>query len=72
MKCCRAGAILSLLVLLVLAPSTIVHSPGIHRVYEDARDNSLPGERALTIDDLDFTRFDGVGLPAAGIPRHCC
>jgi putative intracellular protease/amidase len=44
-----AGAILSLVVLLVLALPTIGHSLGIHPVYEDARDYSLPGKRALLI-----------------------
>jgi hypothetical protein len=43
------GAILSLVVLLVLALPTIVHSLGVHPVYEDARDYSLPGKRALLI-----------------------
>ena len=33
-----AGAVLSLVVLLVLALPTIVHSLGIHPVYENARD----------------------------------
>ncbi len=44
-----AGAILSLVALLVLALPTIVHSLGIHPVYEEARDYSLPGKRALLI-----------------------
>jgi len=34
---------------LVLALPTIVHSLGVHPVYEDARDYSLPGKRALLI-----------------------
>ncbi len=41
-----AGA---LVVLVVLALPTIVHRLGIHPVYEDARDFSLPGKRALLI-----------------------
>ncbi len=44
-----AGAMLALLLLLVLALPTIVHSLGIHPVYEDARDYSLSGKRALLI-----------------------
>ena len=35
-----AGAVLSLVLLLVLALPTIVHSLGVHPVYEDARDYS--------------------------------
>jgi hypothetical protein len=42
-----AGAILSLVVLLALP--TIAHSLGVHPVYEEARDYSLPGKRALLI-----------------------
>lgn len=44
-----AGVILSLVVLLVLSLPTIVHNLGIHPVYADARDYSLPGKRALLI-----------------------
>ena len=44
-----AGAILSLVLLLALGLPTIVHRLGIHPVYEDARDYSLPGKRALLI-----------------------
>ena len=44
-----AGAVLFLVVLLVVALPTIFHSLGIHPVYEDARDYSLPGKRALLI-----------------------
>ena len=44
-----AGAMLALLLLLVLALPTIIHSLGIHPVYEDARDYSLSGKRALLI-----------------------
>ena len=44
-----AGTMLALLLLLVLALPTIVHSLGIHPVFEDARDYKLPGKRALLI-----------------------
>ena len=44
-----AGTMLALLLLLVLALPTIVHSLGIHPVFEDARDYNLPGKRALLI-----------------------